>query len=117
MAVTGAVAEVACFQAMEKSMGLAAEPFHQGKGGTYINAGKALTVAGLITSVLGRRSRAVSAVAGAALMAASASTRFGIFHAGQESARDPKYTVVPQRERLNARNGHAADHAASVQSS
>jgi hypothetical protein len=33
-------------------------------------------------------------------MAASACTRFGVFHAGQESARDPKYTVVPQRERL-----------------
>jgi formate-dependent nitrite reductase membrane component NrfD len=115
MAVTGALAEVACFEAMEKSMGIAAEPFHHGKGGAYINAGKALTVGGLITSVLGRRSRIVSAVAGAALMAASACTRFGIFHAGQESARDPKYTVVPQRERLNARNGHTADHAPSVQ--
>jgi hypothetical protein len=50
--------------------------------------------------MLGRRSRAASAVSGVALMAASACTRFGIFHAGQESARDPKYTVVPQRERL-----------------
>jgi hypothetical protein len=27
-------------------------------------------------------------------------TRFGIFEAGLASARDPKYTVVPQRERL-----------------
>jgi hypothetical protein len=32
---------------------------------------------------------------------ASALTRFGVFHAGQASARDPKYTVVPQRARLN----------------
>ena len=38
---------------------------------------------------------------GAALMAGSACTRFGVFEAGQESARDPKYTVVPQRERLD----------------
>jgi hypothetical protein len=30
-------------------------------------------------------------------------TRFGIFEAGLASARDPKYTVVPQRERLRAR--------------
>jgi len=39
-------------------------------------------------------------VAGAALVAASACTRFGIFHAGVQSASDPKYTVEPQRARL-----------------
>jgi hypothetical protein len=42
-------------------------------------------------------------VAGAALVAASAATRWGIYHAGMASARDPKYTVVPQRQRLNER--------------
>jgi hypothetical protein len=26
-------------------------------------------------------------------------TRFGIFQAGMASARDPKYTIVPQRRR------------------
>ena len=36
----------------------------------------------------------------AALMAASALTRFGVFEAGRASARDPKYTVGPQRQRL-----------------
>jgi hypothetical protein len=31
-----------------------------------------------------------------------------VFDAGVESAKDPKYTVIPQRERLAARqNGHA----------
>ena len=40
--------------------------------------------------------------AGAALMAGSACLRFGVFDAGQASARDPRYTVVPQRERLAA---------------
>jgi hypothetical protein len=33
-------------------------------------------------------------------MAGSACTRFGVFEAGQASARDPRYTVVPQRERI-----------------
>jgi hypothetical protein len=33
--------------------------------------------------------------------------RFGVFDAGIASARDPKYTGIPQRERLPARqNGH-----------
>jgi hypothetical protein len=41
-------------------------------------------------------------------MAASAATRWGIFHAGVASARDPKYTVVPQRERLRQRAVAAA---------
>jgi hypothetical protein len=44
----------------------------------------------------------LSALAGAALLAGSATTRFGIFHAGVASARDPKYVVVPQRARLTA---------------
>jgi hypothetical protein len=39
-------------------------------------------------------------IAGASLVAGSACTRFGIFEAGQASARDPRYTVVPQRERI-----------------
>jgi hypothetical protein len=30
-------------------------------------------------------------------------TRFGIFEAGVASAKDPKYVVVPQRERMAAR--------------
>jgi hypothetical protein len=65
---------------------------------------KTLTAFGALTAaLLGRRSRAAAVVAGTALVTGSACTRFGIFEAGQDSARDPKYTVVPQRERLNAR--------------
>ena len=100
MALGGALLELAAEQRMESSMGITAEPLHQGKAGRLMKASKALTVAGALGSVLGRRSRLGSAVSGAALMAGSVCTRFGIFEAGQESARDPKYTVVPQRERL-----------------
>ena len=38
-----------------------------------------------------------------ALLAASVATRFGIFHGGVASARDPKYTVLPQRDRIRRR--------------
>jgi hypothetical protein len=41
-------------------------------------------------------------------MAGSACTRFGVFEAGQESAKDPKYTVVPQRERMAQRAAQQA---------
>jgi hypothetical protein len=50
--------------------------------------------------LLGRRSRFAAAMSGLTLLAASAVTRFAIFEAGVASAEDPKYTVVPQRERL-----------------
>jgi hypothetical protein len=64
-----------------------------------LRVGEALTAGGLAGALLGRHSRAVSALSGAALLAASALTRFGIFEAGMASARDPKYTIVPQRQR------------------
>jgi hypothetical protein len=93
--------ELAASQQMERSMGLSAEALKQGRAGRLLQASRALAVLGAAGAVVGRRNRAVSAVAGAALLAGSAATRFAIFEAGQESARDPKYTVVPQRERLD----------------
>ena len=99
-AVGGAVAELAMEQRMEQSMGLSAETLHRGRPGTWMRASKVLTVAGAVGALSGRRSRAVSVVSGAALMAGSLCTRFGVFEAGIVSAKDPKYTVVPQRERV-----------------
>jgi formate-dependent nitrite reductase membrane component NrfD len=103
LAAGGALAELAIERRMETSMGMAAEPLHQGRAGAYSRAARALTSAGVAATVLaGRRSRVVSVLAGASLLAGSACTRFAIFHAGQQSARDPRYTVVPQRSRLDA---------------
>ena len=82
------------------SMGITAEPLHQGKAGRLMKAAKVLTIAGAAGSLLAGRSRAVAVLSGTALLAGSACTRFGVFEAGQASAKDPKYTVVPQRERL-----------------
>ena len=108
LAVTGAVVELAAAHRMEQSMGIAAETLHQGRAGTLHQASRALTIGGgALAAVLGGRSRVAAAVGGAALMAGSACTRFAIFEAGQDSARDPKYTVVPQRERIDARERQA----------
>ncbi len=100
MALGGALLELGAEHRMEASMGITAEPFHQGKAGILMRASKALTIAGAAGSLLAGRSRAAAVLSGAALMAGSVCTRFGVFEAGQQSARDPKYTVVPQRERL-----------------
>ncbi len=100
MAVAGALAELAMEHRMERSMGVTAETLHQGKAGRLMRAAKVLTAAGAAGALLAGRSRVVAAASGAALLLGSACTRFGVFEAGQESAKDPKYTVVPQRERL-----------------
>ena len=101
LALGGAVLELVMEHRMERSMGITAEPLHQGTAGRLMRAAKVLTVAGAVGSVLAGRSRAVAVASGAALLAGSVCTRFGVFEAGQESAKDPKYTVVPQRERLD----------------
>ena len=103
LALAGAVAELAVEQRMESSMGVIAETLHEGKAGVLMRASKVLTVTGAVASLAAGRSRVAGVVAGGALLAGSACTRFGIFEAGQASARDPKYTVVPQRARLDAR--------------
>ena len=107
LAVFGVGIEAAAFERMTRRMGMAAEPYRSGRAGAYIRAGQALSVLGVAGALLGRaggrRGRVISALAGASLLAASAATRWGIFHAGLASAADPKYTVVPQRDRLRSR--------------
>jgi hypothetical protein len=64
---------------------------------------KVLTGAGALgAATLAPRSRLAAATSGLALLVGSALTRFGLFAAGMASARDPKYTVEPQRQRMNA---------------
>ena len=110
MAIGGAVLDLVMEHKMEMAMGLVAEPLHSGPAGRLMRASKALTAGGALGAVLvGGRSRAAAAGCGAALLAGSVCTRFGIFHAGQQSARDPKYTVVPQRERIDARRQAPAE--------
>jgi hypothetical protein len=109
MAAGGALVALAMEQRMERSMGLSAETLHTGRSGRLMDASRALTLAGALGTVaFGRRSRYGAALSGAALVAGSVCTRFAIFEAGQASARDPRYTVVPQRERMDRREARGA---------
>lgn len=101
-AVGGAVLDLVAAQRMEASMGLSAEPLQEGLAGRLMRASQLLTISGATGALLGGRWRPIAALSGAALIAGSVCTRFGIFEAGQASAKDPKYTVVPQRARLEA---------------
>ena len=102
LAVLGAIGELAAEQVLQRRLGMVGETLNQGTAGRRMKAAKALTALGALGAVTtGRRHRLAAAASGAALLAGSALTRFGLFAAGMASARDPKYTVAPQRDRLS----------------
>jgi formate-dependent nitrite reductase membrane component NrfD len=104
MAILGGVTELIAEQLMDRRLGVVAETLHAGKAKWRLRAAKALTLAGAVGAVTAAgRNRPAAVLSGAALVAGSALTRFGIFAAGMQSALDPKYTVQPQRERLRER--------------
>ncbi len=115
MGVLGAGTELALMERMERRVGLVGEVYSQGRSGALLKASRVALAAGsagaLLAPRLGRWGRAAQVVSGLALNAGAALTRFGIYEGGVASAKDPKYTVVPQRERLEARR--AARAAAS----
>jgi Polysulphide reductase, NrfD len=103
LAVVGAAAELTAERLLHRRLGLVARPYRAGWPGALMRAGQVLAAGGIATALLGHRSRPLSALAGAALLTSSAVTRFGVFEGGRASARDPQYTVGPQRERVSER--------------
>jgi Polysulphide reductase, NrfD len=101
IAVLGAAAELVAGRRLE-GHGLVSEPYETGKGARLLRISRALAVCGAAGAAIGGRNRVVAGLSGAALLAGSACTRFGIFQVGLDSADDPKYTLRPQRERLDA---------------
>ncbi|MFB4319548.1 NrfD/PsrC family molybdoenzyme membrane anchor subunit [Actinomadura sp. 21ATH] len=99
-AVFGAVLEQAAVRRARRRLGPLAEPYREGRGGRLMRVSGLLTVAGAVgAATVAGRSRRAAALCGAALLAGSACTRFGVFEAGRASAADPHYTVLAQRGR------------------
>jgi hypothetical protein len=88
---------------MQRRLGFLAEPYTRGRTGVLTTAARTLTATGALTMLLRGRRRDGARAAGALLLAGSLTERFAIFRAGLDSARDPRYTVVPQRERVDQR--------------
>ncbi|GAA1292542.1 polysulfide reductase [Planotetraspora silvatica] len=102
-AALGAVMETTAAAIIERRLGLEGEPYHQGRAGLLIKASRALTLAGGLLATVAGRSRTLTAMSGLAITAGALCTRFGMLAAGKASALDPKYTVVPQRDRATGR--------------
>jgi formate-dependent nitrite reductase membrane component NrfD len=85
LAAVGTSLEVAASRLLEQRLGLVVGAYTTGKAHRLRTWAEYLTVGGALGTVL----------------AGSALQRFGVFEAGVASTRDPKYVVVPQRERLD----------------
>jgi hypothetical protein len=102
LALVGAAIEVAARKVMERRLGpFLGEPYFEGESGRYATLAKRLTSAGAAVLALTGRRRSGAVAGGALLLAGGAFQRWAVFRAGFASARDPKYTVVPQRARLD----------------
>ena len=107
LAVLGAAMELAGARSVRHSMGLLSEPYLTGRPARLLMTGEVLTATGVVGAMLGGRHRVIRAISGGCLLAASLATRFGIFEGGVESTKDPKYVVIPQRERMALREASA----------
>jgi hypothetical protein len=99
LAVGGVIVSAASLQLMERRLGMLAEPYGTGQAGTYAKLAKALLGAGAALTAVRGRGRGGAIAGGAMILAGAAFERLAIFKAGFQSARDPRYTVDPQRAR------------------
>ncbi len=97
IAALAAASDLTADALLDRRLGDLGEPLRQGRAKKLHTAARVLTAAGAVGSLLACRNRTVAALSGLALAAGSACTRFAIVDAGLESARDPRWTVTPQR--------------------
>jgi hypothetical protein len=115
LAIIGAAAELVATNVMEQKLGSLAEPYHEGPSGTLARTAKVLTAVGAMAiGGWGHQRRSAAVLGGAALLGGALAERFAVFRAGFASAKDPKFTVGPQRERVEAGLGRGASQRAAA---
>jgi formate-dependent nitrite reductase membrane component NrfD len=102
LAVWSSAARIALSAAMPARLGMVGEVYRKGAAGRLSVAATACTTTGaMMLAGPGRRSRAAAILGGALVLGGEAASRWSLFKAGFQSARDPKYVVVPQRARTD----------------
>lgn len=97
LTIAGGAAELAATETMRRRLGSVGRVYHEGAAGRFDTAATACTIAGAVLLGLGgRRSGARWAGAGLTL-AGAVCTRWSVFKAGFQAARDPAHVVRQQR--------------------
>jgi Polysulphide reductase, NrfD len=101
LAVVGAALGTVTMELMRRRLGVVGEPYRAGRSGRFARSAQILRAGGAaLLGARGRGSRAAAVIGGAGVVAGAICQRWAVFEAGKASARDPKYTIAPQRERL-----------------
>jgi formate-dependent nitrite reductase membrane component NrfD len=112
LAVAGAAAELGVMGTMQQRLGFVGEVYNKGAAGKLARASKLLTATGAaFLATRGRRSRGAAVTGSALVLAGELALRWSVFRAGFQSARDPRYTVRPQKERLQQRGRRSSRSA------
>jgi formate-dependent nitrite reductase membrane component NrfD len=101
LAAGGALVELAAVEVMRRRLGELGEPYELGDAGRFAKAAKLLAGTGGLLAGVARRSRPVKIAAAAFVLGGALCERWAVYRAGFISARDPKYTVGPQRARAD----------------
>jgi len=105
LAVAGVAAELGVMEAMQHRLGFVGEVYKKGAAGKLARTSKVLTAAGAaLLATRGRRSRGAAVAGSTLVLAGELALRWSVFRAGFQSARDPRYTVIPQKQRKEARH-------------
>ena len=108
LALAGAAGELGLMEAMRRRLGFVGEVYDQGAAGKLARASKLCTAAGsVLLARSGKHSRAAAVAGGALILAGGMALRWSVFRAGFQSARDARYTIIPQRERKAARQAES----------
>jgi formate-dependent nitrite reductase membrane component NrfD len=100
LAVAGVAVELGVMEAMQHRLGFVGEVYKKDAAGKLARASKVLTATGAaVLAARGRRSRGAAAAGSALVLAGELALRWSVFRAGFQSARDPRYTVIPQKQR------------------
>jgi formate-dependent nitrite reductase membrane component NrfD len=104
LAIAGVAGELGLMEVMHRRLGFVGEVYEEGTAGRLARVSKALTCVGAgLLAWKGKRSRAAAVTGSALVLGGELALRWSVFKAGFQSARDPRYVVVPQRERLAER--------------
>jgi len=101
LALAGALAEGTANELMRKALGEDGEPYRRGAPSQLDHVSRASVLAGAaLLARRGKSSRTAAVFSSALLLTGALAARWSVFKAGFQSAADPKYTIGPQRRRI-----------------
>lgn len=105
-ALLGGIGALVASKRLEHDVGpVLRETFKVRDAAAYKRAATLSTVAGIMCTLLAKKSRPLGVLAGAFLFTGAFTEKWSAYRAGYISAEDAKYVVTLQRQRLEARGG------------